>query len=143
MRPRPTLLYSLALPVVVAFTFWLTTWAFDLTDGWPWPELAGWTIVALNVVPPAVAGGISAIALACVALRLRWFLPSLRGHLARLALLYPLCALLAGYSAIAQRSSDFGLWGQILEWPLTAFLGLAVVDAVTTLMVRHQARGAA
>jgi len=36
------------------------------------------------------------------------------------------------------RNGEFGLWRQLIEWPLMALIGLIVVDAILTVRLRGQ-----
>lgn len=99
-----------------------------------------WSIFALNVVPPVVAGAVIAVLAAWLARRLGCYQATFRGHLGRLALAYLVSVLIVGIIIDNRGKSDFGLWSQVIEWPLAGLLALAAVDvAITAAMRKHSA----
>ena len=140
MRAKATTLYAACVPVLIALVFALTSLAFCLTGDWPWRRMPDWTVVALNVVPPMVAGAAVAVLVASLARRLGCYQATVRGHLGRLALVYLLAVVIVGIIVDNQGNSDFGLWSQIIEWPLAGLLALAAVDLIITARMRtHRA----
>jgi len=140
MRARAAVLYAACLPVLIGLVFSLTTLSFRITKNWPWPRMPDWTVRALNVVPPAVAGAAVALLVALLARRFGWYEATLRGHFRRLAIVY-VCA--AGLTAVIvgnHESADFGLWSQFIQWPLAGLLALSSIDlAITAGIRRHRA----
>ncbi len=137
MRIKAVALYSAAVPIAIGLAFYLTYAAFDATEGLPWQRMPRWTILALNFLPPVVAGAATSGVLAWWARRRGWYVATVRDHFKRLALGYLLSASIVGLIVSNQRSSDYGLWSQLIEWPLAALIGLALVDFTITMLIRE------
>lgn len=139
MRFKVIALYSAAAPVSIALCFWLTTMVFNATQNWQWRRLPDWTILAINILPPMTAGVLISLASLWFARRQGWYEPTLRAHAMRLALTYALSIAIIALIIANWSNSDFGLWGQLIEWPLAALIGLALVDLVATIAAgRHR-----
>jgi hypothetical protein len=134
MRSKALALYTVAVPISIGLAYWLTFIVFEATDGLPWKRMPDWTILAINVVPPMSAGVLTSLAAAWLAHQRGWYSPTLRAHATRLALAYALSLTITAVIIANQSNSDFGLWSQVIEWPLAALVGVAVVDAVITLI---------
>jgi len=138
MRFKPIALYSAAVPISVALCFWLTTLVFNATESWPWKRMPDWTILAINVIPPMTAGVLTSLGAVWFARRRGWFTPTMRAHVMRLAFTYALSIAIVALIVANWSNSDFGLWAQVIEWPLAALIGLALVDLLFTIVLgRH------
>jgi hypothetical protein len=88
-----------------------------------------WWGPLLNIAAPAL-GGVAVFApLAAFCSRRNLFTPSLRGHMVRTVLWYAFVAWVISVIVSNRDNSDFGLWGQIIEWPMFALLAAIAADA--------------
>lgn len=100
---------------------------------------AGWWTHGLNLVPPFFAGAAIGLILARVLARRGEFGGTFRRHLSRTISWY-LLAVGLGYVVYRNRdNADFGLWAQIVVWPLAGAVGALLTDVLLTW--RYSTRG--
>lgn len=125
----PLVDYSAWLVVIVAASFLFANTGFSIYASLPDPlRRARWMGVVLNVIVPVLAGLLSgAVALRILSARgqLR---TTLRDHFFRTAPWYLLICLLVWVIVRNAGIRDFGLWSQIITWPLYSTIGALVVD---------------
>ena len=133
MRWIPPLAYTVAVVPLIIASHTAAGLAFALYDRAPASvRRSDWTGVVLNEVAPGLAGVSCAVLL--IALLVRWqvFSPTLRGFLVRTL---PWLCLAAAIEVVVLKNrgnSDFGLWSQVITWPLAALLGGLATDALWT-----------
>jgi hypothetical protein len=129
----PPLSYALALVPLVIGAHAAAAGAFaiyaHLPDG---IQRSDWIGVILNDVAPGSAGVICAGTLAMLLARRGTFSPTLPGFVWRTLpwlILAGVILLIVNYESA---NSDFGLWSQVITWPLAALLAGLVTDAIMT-----------
>lgn len=126
---------GLATPVAVLLAFGFEYAAFDFASGWRNPP--DWFVIALNVVPSALAG---ALVFAAAARLLRSWRPDAETarFLPRNAVPLVLAGGLAALIVIDWRYEDFWMVAQLLIYPLTALVaGLGTEAARRKLTARY------
>ena len=138
----PLVVYSAWLIVIVAASFLFAYTAFGIEASLPNPlRRAHWMGVTLNFIVPVLAGLLSgAVAIWILSIRgeLR---PTLRDHFFRAAPWYLLICLLVLVVARNAGIRDFGLWSQIITWPLCSTIGALVVDIVWSWRISRMKAG--
>jgi len=125
----PLVIYSLWLIVILAASYLLAYAAFSVYAVLPYAmQRASWMVIVLNVIVPLLAGGISGSAAIYVLSRRNQLNPTLRAHLFRAAPWYLLSCLLFLIVVRNEGVEDFGLWGQIVIWPLYSTIGALFAD---------------
>jgi len=124
-------IYLAWLVVIVASAFLFAFAAFSISSSLPIEiRRASWMRVALNVITPVLAGllaGTLAVHILSVRCQLN---PTLRAHFFRAAPWYLLICLLLSVSVRNKGVADFGLWSQIVIWPLYSTIGALIADIV-------------
>ncbi len=138
MRIRNVVLYVAAVLVSIAFAFVIATIVFLASEKLPWKRLPDWVILAINVAPPLAGGALASWVAARLASSRGWFRATLDGHAERMLIAYALSLLISVTIISNWRNGEFGLWRQLIEWPLMALIGLIVVDAILTVRLRGQ-----
>ena len=133
MRWVPAAAYAVALVPLVVASYAAAGAAFALYGRAPASiQRSGWVAHALNDVAPALAGVGCAVILIAILVRARLFLATGRGFAVRTM---PWYLLATGIGAVVLRergSGDFGLWSQVITWPLAALVGGLATDAFWT-----------
>jgi hypothetical protein len=129
----PPVIYFLALFPLVIGSHAAASAAFVLYDRAPESvQKSEWIGYVLNDVAPALAGVVCAVLLAALLVRASRFVATTRGFLVRTMPWYLLAAAIAVLVVQGQASPDFGLWSQIITWPLAALLAGLATDALVT-----------
>ena len=128
---EPLVIYSSWLIVIIVASFLFAYVAFSVYASLPYGlKRAPWMGVVLNAIVPLIAGVLSG-AVAIYVLSTRDQLkPTVRGHLFRAAPWYALSGLLVLIFVRNQGVRDFGLWSQIVIWPLYSTIGALITDIV-------------
>jgi hypothetical protein len=129
--------FSLAVPVSIVLGVSLVTGAFIATRNWPWRDLPTWSVFALNYLPPFLAGTLTAGLVVSVVRRWGAYVATLPAHVRRNGLAYAICIAIAVLIVMNRSNGDYGLWRQLVEWPLAAILGLMSADLTFTLIKRR------
>jgi len=140
---EPLVIYSAWLIVIVAASFLFANTAFDVNASLPDPlRRAPWMGVVLNVIAPVLAGLLSgAVAIRVLSSR-NQLKPTIRDHFFRAAPWYLLTCLLVWVIVRNMGIKDFGLWSQIITWPLFSTIAALVVDIVLSWRIsRMRASG--
>jgi hypothetical protein len=129
----PPVVYFVALFPLVLGSHAAASAAFALYDRAPeGVQKSEWVGYVLNDFAPALAGVACAGVLAAVLVRARKYVPTIRGFLLRTMSWYLLAAVIEVLVIQGQANSDFGLWGQLITWPLAALLAGLATDALVT-----------
>ena len=127
----PLVVYSAWLIVIVAASFLFANTAFGIEASLPDPlRRAHWMGVVLNLIVPVLAGLLSGAVAIWVLSTRGQFRPTLRDHFFRAAPWYLLICLLVWVVVRNAGIRDFGLWSQIITWPLNSAIGALVIDIV-------------
>jgi hypothetical protein len=129
--------YLLLLPPVVLGAALASTAVLE-----PLRRASGAVIWAANVLPGFTVGAISYTLLARWLVRAGALRPTLGGHIGRALSLYACVGLGAFWLARGWHTPDFGLWAQLVLWPVVAALGGLTADAIITWKARHAAGAA-
>jgi hypothetical protein len=95
-------------------------------------QRAGWTGPWLNQYAPALGGLVVAMALFAILRRRGQYTPALRAHFTRSSLWYGLVGLILWVNYLQRGISDFGLWSQLINWPLAGLLAGLAFDLLAT-----------
>ncbi|MBC7793097.1 MAG: hypothetical protein H7Z43_05275 [Clostridia bacterium] len=134
--PRQMLVFGLALLGVIGAAYLAATLAFEVYYAAPERYArADWWGWALNIAAPVLGGAAVAAALSAWEVRRGRYSGTWRGHFARTMLWYASAVALYGVVRDNVGISDFGLWGQFVQWPLAAILGAIGVDALMSVRV--------
>ena len=129
----PPVVYFFALFPLVIGSHVAASAAFALYDQAPeGVQKSEWVGYVLNDVAPALAGVACAGILAALLIRARNYVPTIRGFLRRTMPWYLLAGAIEILVIQGRANSDFGLWSQIITWPLAALLAGLATDAVVT-----------
>ncbi len=132
-RWLPPATYFLALLPLVIASHVAATVAFALYDRLPAAvQTSFWLNYFLNGIAPGAAGVFCALAL--IALLTRWhvFRASWRGFALRTLPWFLVTSAIAYVVWQERTNGDFGLWGQLITWPLAALLAGVLTDAIVT-----------
>jgi hypothetical protein len=128
---EPLVIYSAWLVIILVASFVFAYTAFRVYASLPYAlQRAPWIGVVLNVMVPLLAGVISGAVAIYVLSRRDQFKPTLREHLFRAAPWYLLSCLLVLIVVRNEGIKDFGLWSQIITWPLYSTIGALFADIV-------------
>jgi hypothetical protein len=129
----PTIAYALALLPLVIGSHAAATAAFAIYDRLPVSiQKSDWIGVFLNDIAPAVSGVLCALVLAKWLARHQAFAATVSGFAVRTAPWLFLASAI-GYVVWREKTnSDFGLWSQIITWPLAALVAGLTTDAAVT-----------
>ena len=126
-------LYLVGLVAIVAASHLFASAAFEIYDRLPDEvQRSGWTGPVLNEVAPCLVGVACAILLVQLLVRRDQFLPTSRGHMHRSASWYLFAVWVLGIIYRNHGNVDFGLWSQIVTWPLAGTIGALITDALLT-----------
>ena len=129
----PPVVYFFALFPLVIGSHAAASAAFALYDRAPeGAQKSEWVGYVLNDVAPALAGVACAAVLAVLLIRASRYVPTIRGFLLRTMPWYLLAAAIEVLVIQGQANPDFGLWSQIITWPLAALLAGLATDALVT-----------
>jgi hypothetical protein len=93
---------------------------------------AEWWVWALNVFAPALGGALVVAVLIAWESRRARYTCTWQGHLARTTSWYVAAGVLYWIVWMDRGISDFGLWGQIIEWPLAGLLAAIATDVLAS-----------
>lgn len=105
----------------------------------PATQRATWVGLVLNGVAPWAAGLACGTALVIALVATGKFVPTVRGHLLRASTWYGLGAVLSAAVLSGRSNSDFGLYGQLVVWPLVSIAGALMVDILATYLRAQRA----
>ena len=129
----PPVVYFFALVPLVLGSHAAASAAFALYDRTPeGVQKSEWVGYVLNDVAPALAGVACAGLLAAMLMRASKYVPTVRGFLLRTMPWYLLAAAIEVLVIQGRADSDFGLWSQIITWPLAALLAALATDALVS-----------
>ena len=136
-------LYVVAVPVVILLSYIVTAMAFPVAD---WAEQwhpSYWYVVAINFGAPALSGGATGLYWSRIARSRGRREIGFRAHLRRNRVMYGMILCFGYIVAINMGNTDFGLWSQLIEWPLTAMLAFVSADLAIMMVDRTGHRPAA
>ena len=133
MRWVPTLAYTVALAPLLIASHAAAAGAFALYDLAPGTiQRSDWIGFAVNDAAPALAGAGCSLLLIAILVRVRLFHATARGFAVRTMPWWLLAAAIEAMVVYQRGNADFGLWSQVITWPLAALLGGLATDAIWT-----------
>lgn len=130
--------FNFAVCLLVAAAYASTTLAFmgyNLAPP-PYSKHDAWGVL-LNFVTPVLGGAIAYSALRALSNRLGWELRGYRHHLARTFVWYGLVASALWVVFANRDNSDWGLFGQIVTWPMCSVATGLVLDLLLTVRLER------
>ena len=129
----PPVLYSAALLPLVVASYAAAAGAFEVYERLPDSiQKSDWIGVVLNDVAPGSAGVICVPLLVDMLARRSAFAATLAGFVTRTAPWITVASFILLIVWRERANSDFGLWSQIITWPLAALVAGIVTDALVT-----------
>ena len=128
---EPVVIYSAWLVIILVASFVFVYTAFRVYASLPYAlQRAPWIGFLLNVIVPLLAGVISGAVAIYVLSRRGLLEATVREHLFRAAPWYLLSCLLVLIVVRNEGIKDFGLWSQVITWPLYSTVGALIADIV-------------
>ena len=141
MRWTVTWLYAGAIVPLVLASHAAASVAFVIYDRLPTSiQRSDWIGYALNDLAPGLAGVGCALVLLAILARLRRFSVTVLGFLWRTAPWWLLAAAIQAVVLRERSNPDFGLWSQVITWPLAALVAGLATDALWTWRRRSVSR---
>jgi hypothetical protein len=141
---RVALTYAICWPGAVISGMVGSTAILALTDAANVRATSEWGAMAFYVMPALIVGASFYFWLSCTDAARPAPGVTLRSHWVRALPLYLLAGILGGVVQRRLSDTDFGLYGQLLIWPLSSTLGGVLGDAAAVMMAsRAQSRQAA
>jgi hypothetical protein len=115
--------FCVALPLVMIGSCITADVAFEVYHTFPNEVMReSWWGPVLNRYAPGVGGLLVTMSLHALLRRTGEYTIALRAHLVRALAWYLMVGLIAGINYSNRGSSDFGLWSQVINWPLVGLL---------------------
>lgn len=139
------LAFCLGLVALIGASWLAASGAFALYDLLPpRTQLADWPGPVIDIVAPGLSGLLVSVLLIHWLRSSRIYVPSLRAHLVRAIPWYGFVAWVLWVTYLNRANTDFGLWRQLIQWPVAATFVAVAYDLIATVYLgRHHTPDAA